>query len=174
MTYASYLGARHRHGATEAHVGSSPQSYMMYDIAALQAIYGANFGKVGTSATYRWDDDHRPADASTASPAPNTGVTATKQDLLDSVDAGRRRDLRPQQLRRGPGRRPAAGPLADDSPHDQLADLNSNAAAGTPQFHAQGNIYNALLYNGDRARLIEQPDHRQRQRQDDRQRPPTT
>ena len=31
----------------------------------------------------------------------------------------------------------------------QLSDLNSEAASGTAQFQAQGNIYNALLFNGD-------------------------
>ena len=47
MTYASYLGSPTA-GASEAIPGSSPQSYMMYDIAALQALYGANFSKAGT------------------------------------------------------------------------------------------------------------------------------
>ena len=36
----------------------------------------------------------------------------------------------------------------------QLADLNSAADAGTAQFIAQGNIYNALLYNGDVRSLV--------------------
>ncbi|OYX01391.1 MAG: hypothetical protein B7Z15_19635, partial [Rhizobiales bacterium 32-66-8] len=33
-------------------------------------------------------------------------------------------------------------------------DLNSQAAAGTPEYQAQGNIYNALLYEGDQRSLI--------------------
>ena len=33
--------------------------------------------------------------------------------------------------------------------HAQLADLNNAVAAGTPQYQAQGNIYNSLLYHGD-------------------------
>ncbi len=60
MTYASYLGAD-TNGATEAHLASSAQSYMMYDIAALQAYYGANFDKDGTTAVYTLERDHRPA-----------------------------------------------------------------------------------------------------------------
>ena len=57
MTYASYLGANTTGDAGEARDGSSPTSYMMYDIAALQAMYGANFSKVGTKSTYRWNEN---------------------------------------------------------------------------------------------------------------------
>ncbi len=45
----------HRHRHSKARLGSAPQSFMMYDIAALQALYGANFSKANTSAVYRWD-----------------------------------------------------------------------------------------------------------------------
>ena len=53
MTYASWLGSPPNLLPTVARDGSSPQSFMMYDIAALQAFYGANYSKVGTSALYR-------------------------------------------------------------------------------------------------------------------------
>src|SRR5262249_33032970 len=77
MTYASYFGAD-TSNATEARLGSSPQSYMMFDIAALQAYYGANFSKAGTRAVYRWD----PATGQqfiNGIRAPDTGVTATNK-----------------------------------------------------------------------------------------------
>ena len=150
MTYASYLGANTATGASEARVGSSPTSYMMYDIAALQAMYGANYGKVSTKAIYTWNNDGQQFidEGAGAAPAPNTGVTSTKKifstvwtqgatvtyDLSeftqDQVD-----DLRPGQFLK--------------FSNGQLADLNNAVDEDTPGFIAQGNVYNALLYKGD-------------------------
>ncbi len=146
MTYASYLGANTA-GATEASVGSSPQSYMMFDIAALQALYGANFSKVGTNATYTWDNTTGQEFINNRI-APDTGVTATHKifstvwtdgahttyDLSNFVD-NQVDDLRP-------------GHWLTFS-HSQLADLNNQAPPGTSQFQAQGNVYNTLLYHGN-------------------------
>jgi Metallo-peptidase family M12B Reprolysin-like len=147
MTYASYFGTNTSTGASEARAGSSPQSYMMYDIAALQALYGANFGKVGTKATYTWNESTGQQLINNAAAA-NTGTTATQKifstvwtqgatatfDLSnfvqDQID-----DLRPGHFLR----------FSDG----QLADLNKDVAAGTEGYIAQGNIYNALLYHGD-------------------------
>ena len=74
MTYANYLGANTTGDAGEARAGSSPTSYMMYDIAALQAMYGANFSKVGTKSTYRWNETTGQQLIDGANAA-NTGVT---------------------------------------------------------------------------------------------------
>lgn len=152
MTYASYFGAD-TDGATEAHVGSSPTSYMMYDIAALQAYYGANFDKVGTTAVYTWDRATGQQYINGAV-APNTGVTATNKIFstvwtqgavttydLSNFDGDQVDDLRP-------------GRWLTFS-REQLADLNSNIAVPSPSaFIAQGNIYNALLYQGDTRSMI--------------------
>jgi hypothetical protein len=81
MTYASYLGAN-TSGATVAWAGSSPQSYMMFDIAALQALYGANFSKVGTSATYTWNNTTG-QESINGLVAPDTGITSTNKIRLD-------------------------------------------------------------------------------------------
>jgi serralysin len=152
MTYASYFGAD-TDGATEAHVGSSPQSYMMYDIAALQAYYGPNFGKVGSTAVYTWD-------AATGQQyindevAPNTGVTATNkifstvwtQGALTTFDLSNFNEDQVDDLR--PGRWLTFS-------RQQLADLNSGIAVPGPSvFTAQGNIYNALLFEGDTRSMI--------------------
>jgi len=147
MTYASYLGANTATGASEARLGSSPQSYMMYDIAALQALYGANFSKVGTKETYRWHKDTG-QQLIDGRDAPNTGVTATEKIFttvwtqgatvtydLSEFTQNQVNDLRPGHFLR----------FADD----KLADLNSTVDAGTPGYIAQGNVYNALLYHGD-------------------------
>ena len=151
MTYASYIGADSE-GATEARLGSSPQSYMMYDIAALQAYYGANFSKVGTEAVYTWDattgQQYINGEA-----APYTGASETGKILttvwtqgatatydLSNFAEGQLADLRPGQWLRFSSA--------------QIADLNSLADEGTPEYQAQGNVYNALLYQGDTRSLI--------------------
>ena len=131
MTYASYLGANTTGDAGEARDGSSPTSYMMYDIAALQAMYGANFSKVGTKATYRWNETTGQQLIDGVA-APNTGVTSTNKIFStvwtqgatvtynlsnfaqDQVD-----DLRPGHWLK--------------FANDQLADLNSAVADRTPR-----------------------------------------
>ena len=148
MTYASYMGADVS-GATEARLGSSPQSYMMYDIAALQAYYGANFSAAGTIATYTWDAATGQENINGAV-APNTGTTATNKifSTVWTQGATTTYDLSNFQGDQVDDMRP--GQWLNFS-KKQIADLNSDAAAGTAKYNnlAQGNIYNALLYNGD-------------------------
>ena len=50
MNYPNYIGSTE--GFQTA--STSPQSFMMYDIAALQHMYGANFDRVGQTGTYSW------------------------------------------------------------------------------------------------------------------------
>lgn len=151
MTYASYFGSNTQ-GASAAWVGSAPQSYMMFDIAALQALYGANFSKVGTDATYTWDRVTGQQYINGV-PAADTGVTdkgkifstvwtggaLTTYDL-SNFDGDQVNDLR-------------AGRWLTFS-KDQIADLNNMQPEGTAQYQAQGNIYNSLLYQGDTRSLI--------------------
>ena len=144
MTYRTYTGSPFDPIGKEVD-GSSPQSYMMFDISALQSMYGANFSRLGKADTYRW---HGTSGQQTINgeQAPNTGLSSTGKifstvwtqgaaatyDLSafgqDQVD-----DLRP-------------GHWLTFS-NDQRADLNP--ADLSDQFKAQGNIYNALLYYGD-------------------------
>lgn len=147
MTYASYLGSPADQLPTSAIAGSSPQSFMMFDISALQAMYGANFSRLGQADLYRWDDTTGQQSIN-GRPAPNTGTTASNKIFstvwtqgaaatceLDNFAQDQVADLRPGHWLR-----------FSDS---QLADLNSGQPPGTAGFIAQGNIYNALLYNGD-------------------------
>ena len=55
MTYRSYVGANPAtlHNETWGHA----QTYMMNDIAALQALYGADFTTSAGDTTYAWDPD---------------------------------------------------------------------------------------------------------------------
>ena len=54
MTYLSYVGA-HNTGSYTCGSWDYPQSFMMYDIAALQIEYGANYGTNSGNTTYTWD-----------------------------------------------------------------------------------------------------------------------
>jgi serralysin len=54
MNYSSYIGQPQPPGPATVAPGSWPQTYMMDDIAALQYLYGANFGRVGQDVTYTW------------------------------------------------------------------------------------------------------------------------
>ena len=172
MTYASYLGSPNTGTATEA--ARRLLAAELHDVRHRRPA--------GDLWRQLQQGRHRARSiAGTPSPAsrringvaaPNTGVTLDQQDLLDGVDAGRRRHLRPQQLRG----QDQVDDLRPGHWSELLADASSPTStatplAGTPQFKAQGNIYNALLYNGDMRSADRQPDHRHRQRHADRQRP---
>ena len=166
MTYASYFGSP-TGTATEARVGSAPQSFMMYDIAALQALYGANFSKAGTSAVYRWDAVTG-QETINGMVAPNTGVTATNKifstvwtqgaraiyDLSNFVD-NQVADLRPGRW--STSRRPSS-PTSTATPLPGRRNSRRWATSTSPALQRQ------------HALTGEQHHHRQRQRQDHRQR----
>ena len=52
MSYRSYIGAPTSGYTNEARY---PQTLMMYDIAALQEMYGANYSTNSGNTVYRWD-----------------------------------------------------------------------------------------------------------------------
>ena len=52
MTYRSYIGSDAQFVYNEAF--GYPQTYMMFDIAALQYMYGADFASNGSDTTYTW------------------------------------------------------------------------------------------------------------------------
>ena len=54
MSYRSYVGASDSQGLTNG-TWSFPQSLMMYDIAALQSMYGANYTTNAGDTVYKWD-----------------------------------------------------------------------------------------------------------------------
>ena len=142
MNYPSYIGQT-GNGST-AGPGSLPQTYMMYDIAALQQLYGANYSKGGTTAVYRWSattgeefingagqglpfNNHIFATVWTA------GATATYD--LSNFSQNSSLDMRP-----GYGMR-----FSDP----QIADLGFFSSMGANQILARANIFNALTYGGN-------------------------
>ena len=157
MTYASYLGSDIdpvKPAPTQAKEGSAPQSYMMYDIAALQFLYGANFDAVGTTAVYRWDGSTG-QETINSKAAPGMGVSSTGKIFstvwtqgatttydLSSFGQNQQDDLRPGHFLK----------FSDG----QLANLTNNPDIpdGSPGYTAQGNVYNALVANGDLRSLV--------------------
>src|SRR5262249_3670962 len=133
--------------ASAARDGSAPISFMMYDIAALQQMYGVNYSGVGATRIYKWDATTGQQTINGVA-APDTGITGTNkifstvwtQGATSTYDLSNFSDDAILDMR--PGQWMAFS-------KSQIADLNSDAAAGTAKYQAQGNIYNALLFNGD-------------------------
>lgn len=143
MTYRSYVGAPLTGYTNETN--SYAQTFMMYDISALQAMYGANFNTNSGNTTYTWN-------------------STTGEMFINGVGQG------------------AAGgnriflTIWDGNGTDTYdfsnytTNLNVNLAPGAysvlsstqlARLHwdgskiADGNVYNALQYNGDVRSLIE-------------------
>jgi serralysin len=119
------------------------QSFMMYDIAALQHMYGADYTTNSGNTVYKWD--------------PNSGDTLVNGQV--AIDAGGNRifatiwdgggidtyDLSAYTTNLNIDLRPGQ--------YSKFSDVQlSNLGSGN---YADGNIYNALLYNGDVRSLIE-------------------
>jgi serralysin len=144
MSYRSYVGASTTSGYVNETWGYA-QSLMMYDIAALQHMYGANFTTNNGSTTYRWN----PAtgemivnDVSQGAPGSNKiFLTVWDGGGTDTYDfsnysSNLKVDLRPGQW--------------TTTSTAQLAKLHYGGSKV-----AAGNVANALLYKGDARSLIE-------------------
>ncbi len=142
MSYSSFEGARDWLSAPSDY----PQTLMMYDIAALQRMYGADFGTNAGGTTYRWDWTSGALSTTDAGRAPvvfdapdtNTVFMTVWDgggtDTYDFSDwrSGLRIDLRPGEW---------VSELGADRPH--TANLNGKTAGSTPVW-ADGIVANAL------------------------------
>ena len=142
MTYRSFAGGSAAGGYTYDR-WSAPQTYMMGDIAALQYMYGADFETNGGDTVYSWRQGNADTFVNGAR-AINAGgdtIFATIWDGggIDTYDLGGFRSKIRLSLEPGESSRFNTS---------QLADLGRG-------HHAQGNIYNALQYQGDIRSLIE-------------------
>lgn len=145
MNYSSYVGQPQPPGSPTVAPGSWPQTYMMDDIAALQYLYGANFSRVGQDVTYTWSptsgqefingvgqgvpfkDPAKPfAPGKIFMTVWTQGANSTYD--LSNFNGACYLDMRPGSW------------MNFDS--GQLANLGKGNAAN-------GNVYNALLYQGD-------------------------
>jgi hypothetical protein len=141
MSYRSYVGAG-TNGLTNGST-SYPQTLMMYDIAALQEMYGANFNTYSGDSVYRWDPNTGRMyvnDVQATSPAGNkiflTVWDGGGQDTYDFSNYSTN-----LTVNLNPGEWTTVSTT-------QLADLGSGKKPA-------GNIANALQYQGSTASLIE-------------------
>ncbi|MGB9364950.1 MAG: CARDB domain-containing protein [Xanthobacteraceae bacterium] len=143
MNYPNYIG-ENREGPTAV---TFPRTYMMYDIAALQYMYGADFSKAGQSATYKWSSlgvetingvsQGTPVNSVIFETVWTAGATSTFD--LSNFSQNQVDDMNPGKWMR----------FSDT----QLADLDVFSA--DPTRIARANVYNALAYNGDPRSLID-------------------
>jgi len=144
MTYRSYVGSDAKYVYNEQ--WGYAQTFMMYDIAALQHMYGADFTANGGNTTYTWN--------------PGTGESYVNGVL--AIDPGGNRIF--QTIWDGNGY-----DSYDLSNYSTNLDINLNPGShstfSTAQLaylgggpnggYARGNVFNALQYNGDPRSLIE-------------------
>ncbi len=143
MTYRSSIGGTTSYATNET--WGSPQTFMMYDIAALQYMYGADFTTNSGNTTYTW--------------SPTTGQTFINGSV--AINPGANRIF--ATIWDGGGidtynlSNYTTNLLIDLTPgghsvfsNAQLANLNVFDTQ-----YARGNIFNALQYNGDARSLIE-------------------
>jgi serralysin len=147
MSYKSYAGQAGT-GYTNETFGF-PQTYMVYDIAALQAMYGADFAFRSSNTVYSWN----PATGETfvdgiGQGPPGGGVGGSANRIFLTIWDGGGTDTYDLSnytsaltLNLGPGGYSIFSAA-------QLASLDRG-------HYAQGNVYNALLYAGDPRSLIE-------------------
>ena len=141
MSYRSYYDAPIDDGGyTNSDYGFA-QTFMMYDIAALQHAYGANFSADGGNTVYRWD----PSSGQMTANGVVRLTPAGPQLLMTMWDGG-------------------GNDTYDFGDYDTVIklDLNPGAWTVTSQLaflggsnRAPGTIANALLYKGDPRSLIE-------------------
>lgn len=147
MTYRSFLGGIVAPYSAELY--GSPQTLMMYDIAALQHLYGANFATNAGDTHYTWSPDTGEMFVDgEGQGTPGTGRGGASNRLFLTIWDG--------------GGNDTYDFTAYDA--DTYIDLAPGAWSLVSQFQraylglaarANGNVYNALQYEGDTRSLIE-------------------
>lgn len=141
MTYRSYVG--HPLGGYTNEYGGYAQTLMMYDIAALQRMYGANYSTNSGNTTYSWSPTTGQFSINGVAQRANADnrVFETLWDGggLDTYNFSNYATDLTVNLRPGEWTTTSS---------TQLANLGGGHMAA-------GNIANALMYNGDTRSLIE-------------------
>ncbi|MCF6370695.1 M10 family metallopeptidase [Rhizobium halophilum] len=143
LTYRGYTGGGlgYYYGPT-----SAPQSYMMADIAGLQHMYGADYTTNSGNTVYQW----KPGSGATLVDG-KVGIAAAGDEVFATVwDGGGvdTFDLSAYSTSLRIDLRPGKASLFS-------ADQTAYLGGGPNDGYARGNIYNALLHNGNAASLIE-------------------
>ncbi len=141
MSYRSYVGGP-KSGYTNG-TWSYPQTLMMYDIAALQTLYGANYQSNSGDTTYHWDPDTGEFFIN----GEGQGAPIGNRVFMTLWDGGGRDtyDFSNYATDMSVNLQPGGWSTISAA---QLASLGY-------QRYAQGNIANALLYRNNPASLIE-------------------
>jgi hypothetical protein len=141
MSYHSYVGATAPYYTNGQ--WSYPQSLMMYDIAALQVLYGANYTTNAGDTTYSWNA----ATGEMFIDGVGQGAPGGNRVFLTVWDGGGSDayDFSNYTTDLDVNLQPGEWTTASS---DQLANLGSGRFAA-------GNVANALLYQGNPASLIE-------------------
>lgn len=142
MSYRSYIGASTSQGLTNA-TWSFPQTLMLYDMASLQYMYGANYTTNATDTVYKWNSatgQETINGVAQAAPGGNTiFMTTWDGGGTDTYDFSNYTTAVTVSLQPGGWTTTSTAQLA-------------NLGAG---HIAIGNIANAYLYNNNPASLIE-------------------
>lgn len=147
MTYRSYVDGPAGGGYTYETYGA-PQTFMMYDIAALQHLYGANFATNSGNTVYSWSPETGETFVNgVGQGAPGVGDEESNRVFLTVWDGG-------------------GSDTYDFSNYSDSLEVNLAPGAWSlvsreqlvwlgPGEVARGNVFNALLYRGDIRSLIE-------------------
>ena len=147
MSYRSYVGGPLTGYTNEAY--GFPQTYMANDILALQTLYGANFTSHSENTTYSWN----PATGQefingVGQPAPGGGAGGSANRVFMTVWDGGGIDTYDLSNYSGGvtiNLNPGASSITSAT---QIAYLGNG-------HYAQGNVFNAYLYNGDARSYID-------------------
>lgn len=157
MTYREYIGASTAQGSGYTiKNGHNPQSLMMYDIAAIQHMYGANFGSNSGNSVYTFS-------TSTGAMSIN-GVQTVEGAAISNIifrtiwdgNGTDTYDFSAYTRNLAIDLRPGFWTDLDVGGTKQRADLDTADTTGANPFgYARGHVCNALQYNGDARSLIE-------------------
>ncbi|MGO4527388.1 M10 family metallopeptidase C-terminal domain-containing protein, partial [Microvirga sp. 2MCAF35] len=141
MTYRDYVGEPFN----EVGAGDYPSTYMMYDIAALQYLYGANFNFNSTDSFYSFDPASGDAYLNGVRQVKAFGRNVLFMTIWDG-GGNDTYDLTAYSTDLTVDLAPGGWSVFS---RQQLADLSGTGIM------ARGNVFNALQYNGDPRSLIE-------------------
>ncbi len=149
MSYRSYLGGPTSYYTVET--WGYPQSLMMLDIAAIQAIYGADFTTLAGDTTYHFD----PVTGEMTVDGVSAGVPGANRVFRTLWDGNGTDtiDLSAYSTNLKIDLNPGKGTDLNVTGFAQRAKLGTDANGAT--IFAANHIYMSLLYNGDTRSLIE-------------------
>jgi len=124
--------------------GHAPQSFMQYDIAALQAMYGADFTTNSSDTTYSWGEF---SGVMSVNGIKQGSTTYSGKIFLTIWDGGGNDTYDMSNFR--------DDALIDLSPGGFSRFSNAQLAEKGSGGRVKGNVYNAFQYNGDARSLIE-------------------